>query len=335
MRSPGCTRRVASLMRMRAPARSSRPVVVITDPRIGAPGEMPERISPGVGGITCPGASAGKFSCRRPRRARMPDMSSSGPPVLPCPVCATAVPAGYHSPCPTCGLPAAGQSALVVARIGATLTELTRDRDALLATLRAAAPGTAPAPARAYPPAARGLPVAPPPTAPPVAGPPPTAPPVAVPPVAVPPPVRLPARRLSPQQVLLGLGALLLVAGAIAFVALAWTRLGLAFQAGVMLAVTAAACGVSAWAAHRGLRATEEALAAAGAALLAVDLGGAYAKGLLGVDGLPVRLWAAIGCGVLVLAGTGLGRLTRTTATWPLVTLLAAQPAPFLLMTPG
>src|SRR3954454_19234324 len=57
MRSPGCTRRVASLMRMRAPARSWRPVVVITDPRIGAPGGMPERISPGVGGITCPGAS--------------------------------------------------------------------------------------------------------------------------------------------------------------------------------------------------------------------------------------------------------------------------------------
>src|SRR3954468_336636 len=316
MRSPGCTRRVASLMRMRAPARSSRPVVVITDPRIGAPGEMPERISPGVGGITCPGASAGKFSCRRPRHARMPGMSSSGPPVLPCPVCGTAVPAGYHAPCPTCGLPAAGQSALVVARIGATLTELTRDRDALLTTLRAAAPGATPAPASAYPPA-------------------PPLPPPAAPPVAVPPPVRPPRRRLSPQQVLLGLGALLLVAGAIAFVALAWTRLGLAFQAAVMVLVPAAACASSAFAARRGLRATEEALAVAGAALLAVDLAAAYAKGLLGVDGLPVRLWAAIGCGVLVLAGTGLGRLTRTTATWPLVTLLAAQPAPFLLMTPG
>src|SRR4051794_12380845 len=263
----------------------------------------------------------------------MPGMSSSGPPVLPCPVCGTAVTAGYSAPCPTCRLPAAGQSALVVARIGATLTELTHDRDALLATLRAAAPGTAPAPAPAYPPAARLLPVAPPPAAPPVAGPPPTAPPVAVPPVPVPPPVRLPARRLSPQQVLLGLGALLLVAGAIAFVALAWTRLGLAFQAGVMLAVTAAACGVSAWAAHRGLRATEEALAAAGAALLAVALGGALAKGLRGVAALPVRVWVAMGCGVLVLAGIALGRLTPTTASWPLVALLAVQPAPFLVMT--
>jgi hypothetical protein len=156
---------------------------------------------------------------------------------------------------------------------------------------------------------------------------------MAAPPAA--PPVRPPRRRLSPQQVLLGLGALLLVAGAIAFVALAWTRLGLAFQAAVMLVVTAAACGVSAWSARRGLRATEEALAAAGAALLAVDLGGAYAKGLLGVDALPERRWAAIGCAVLVLAGAGLGRLTRTTATWPLVALLAAQPVPFLLMSPG
>ena len=36
---------------------------------------------------------------------------------------------------------------------------------------------------------------------------------------------------------------------------------------------------------------------------------------------------------VLVLAGLALGRLTRTTATWPLVALLAAQPLPFLLLT--
>src|SRR3954471_10337262 len=216
----------------------------------------------------------------------MPGMSSSGPPVLPCPVCGTGVPPGYRSPCPACGLPAAGQSALVGARIGAPLTELTRARDALLATLRAAAPGASPAPAPvpAYAP--------PPPSVP--------APAVAAPPPAA-PPARPPRRRLSPQQVLLGLGALLLVAGAIAFVALAWTRLGLGFQAAVMVVVTAAACASSAFAARRGLRATEEALAVAGAALLAVDLAAAYGKGLLDVDELPLRVWSAIACGVAVL----------------------------------
>ncbi|MGY1616905.1 SCO7613 C-terminal domain-containing membrane protein [Geodermatophilus sp. SYSU D00691] len=240
-------------------------------------------------------------------------------PAFPCPVCGTPATGPAGAPCPTCGLPAVGQAALVVARIGATLAELTRDRDALLATLRASAPGAAPAPA----------PVPAPPPAPVPAPPPLVMPP---PPAYVPPP---PRRRLSPQQVLLGLGALLLVSGAIAFVALAWTRLGLAFQASVMLLVTAAACGASAWTARRGLRATEETLAAAGAALLAVDLAAAYGKGLLGVDGLPLRLWAAIGCGVVVLVAVGLGRATRSTTTWPLAALLAAQPAPFLLLPPG
>ncbi|MDP9391931.1 MAG: hypothetical protein M3P89_11230, partial [Actinomycetota bacterium] len=61
----------------------------------------------------------------------------------PCPVCGRPVRDTGAGPCPACGLPAAAQAALVVARIGATLTDLARDRDALLATLRTAAPGAA------------------------------------------------------------------------------------------------------------------------------------------------------------------------------------------------
>ena len=132
---------------------------------------------------------------------------------------------------------------------------------------------------------------------------------------------------------LVGLGALLVVAAALAFVAVAWTRLGVVFQAGVMLVVTALLCGASAWTARRQLRATEEALAAAGAALLAVDLGAARALGLFRLEDVGLRPWWAISCAVVVLAAVGLGRLTRTTATWPLVALLAAQPLPFLLLT--
>src|SRR3954453_6953904 len=90
-------------------------------------------------------------------------MNPQGPAGLPCPVCGPAVPQAGHVRCPRCGLPAAGQAALVVARIGATLTELARDRDALLTTLRAAAHGAppAPGPAPAAPPPA---PATPPPT---------------------------------------------------------------------------------------------------------------------------------------------------------------------------
>jgi hypothetical protein len=133
--------------------------------------------------------------------------------------------------------------------------------------------------------------------------------------------------------VLLGLGALLVVAAAITFVAVAWTRFGLVFQAGVMLTVTTLLCASSAWTARRGLHATEEALAAAGAALLAVDLGAARALGLFRLEDVSLRLWWAVSCAVVVLAGVALGRLTRSTVTWPLVALLAAQPLPFLLLT--
>jgi hypothetical protein len=123
------------------------------------------------------------------------------------------------------------------------------------------------------------------------------------------------------------------VAAAITFVAVAWTRFGLVFQAGVMLTVTTLLCASSAWTARRGLRATEEALAAAGAALLAVDLGAARALGLFRLEEVSLRLWWAVSCAVVVLAGLALGRLTRSTATWPLIALLAAQPLPFLLLT--
>jgi hypothetical protein len=132
--------------------------------------------------------------------------------------------------------------------------------------------------------------------------------------------------------VLLGLGALLLVTAAIAFVAVAWTRLGLVFQAGLMLTVTALACGCSTWAARRGLRATEEALAAAGAALLAVDLGAARALGLFDLEDVPLRHWWSISCAAVALIALLLGRATRTTVVWPLTTLVAVQPLPFLLL---
>ncbi|MCO7219016.1 hypothetical protein, partial [Klenkia sp. PcliD-1-E] len=72
----------------------------------------------------------------------------TAPWVLRCPVCSTPVPDRAHpgTACAGCGLPAAGHAGVVVGRIGATLAELHRDRDALLATLRAhaTAPGRSP-----------------------------------------------------------------------------------------------------------------------------------------------------------------------------------------------
>src|SRR3954452_10665197 len=200
MRSPGCTRRVASLSRMRAPARSSRPVVVITDPRVGARRALADRISRFVPRVTRPERVLWRMLLRSSATRHHAPMHPSAPSGLPCPVCGTPATGPAAAACPTCGLPAVGQAALVVTRIGATLAELTRDRDALLATLRMSAPGVAappqPAPAPTYAP----QPLYAPPPPPPAYAPP------------APPPAQ-PQRRLSPQQVLLGLGALLLVAG--------------------------------------------------------------------------------------------------------------------------
>src|SRR4051812_14353027 len=140
--------------------------------------------------------------------------STSGPSWgLPCPVCGRPSAGPGPAPCPSCGLPAVGEAARVVARIGATIDELVRDRDGLLAALRTAAapPPLVPAPA----------------PAPRVAAPAPPAPPITAAPSPVPVPSGRPPRRVSPQQVLLGLGALLVVAAGVAFVAVAWTRLGL------------------------------------------------------------------------------------------------------------
>ncbi len=287
------------------------------------------------------------------------------PPGLPCPVCGRPAAGGGPAPCPTCGLPAVGEAALVVARIGATIDELTRDRDRLLVTLRAATPGAVPGavpggvasppvppqPVRPHEPfPSPWSPAAPEPAyaPPPVSWPAPQPPPAPVPGSMYPDPddgpwgawggdgrEPAPVRRLSPQQVLLALGALLLVAGAVAFVAVAWNRLGVSGQAAVLLAVTAALCGASAWTARRGLRATEEALAGAGAALLAVDLAAAHALGLAGLDEVPLRLWTALSCAAVGVVALLLGRLTRSTVAWPLVALLAAQPVPLLLLPEG
>jgi hypothetical protein len=255
--------------------------------------------------------------------------STSGPSWgLPCPVCGRPSAGRGPAPCPSCGLPAVGEAARVVARIGATIDELARDRDRLLATLRTAtATATAPPPP---PTPVTVRPAAPPPVTVPA---PPAATPWPPPPsIDERSPVPPRSRRVSPQQVLLALGALLVVAAGIAFVAVAWTRLGLVFQSAVMATVTATACGVSAWTARRRLRATEEALAAAGAALLAVDLGAAHALGLWGLDGVPDRLWTAVSCAVVAAAALGLGRWTRSTVTWPLTALLAVQLVPLLLL---
>src|SRR5687768_13322679 len=131
-----------------------------------------------MGGITRLGVLLWKtMSPGSPARQDAPMNPQGGSWGPPCPVCGRPVGDIGAGQCPGCGLPAAGQAALVVARIGATLTDLARDRDTLLASLRAAAPGApgwqqpAPPPGITAPPMAAPAPWAPAPPPPPVPAP--------------------------------------------------------------------------------------------------------------------------------------------------------------------
>lgn len=263
-------------------------------------------------------------------------------PLVTCPTCSAPVQGatGPGPACTTCGLPAAGNAGLVVARIEATLHEFRADRDRLLESLRSclpappAAPVTPATPARPYWVETAGAPprhaAAPPPTA--LVPPGHLAPPPTRAADARPAPPARPRRRLRPQEVLLGTGVLLVVSAAIAFVAVAWDRLGVAVQAASLLTVTAALCVASVHAARRRLGTTANALAIGGLALVLVDVAGARAKGLFGLDTVALRWSGVLALSAVVLIGAGLGRVSRATPAWPVGAILAAQPILFLLL---
>ena len=252
--------------------------------------------------------------------------------VPPCPVCGRPVGDLGAGPCPSCGLPAAAAAPrVVVARIGTTMTDLARDRDALLATLRAAAPGAPGAAAGARRAAAPGPP-APPPWPPPpgpCAGPSrrPLAP-VPAPRTPAPAPAQPAAGAARPRRPARGRRGDHLRRGRLDPV-----RPGLPGRRDARRSPRWPAASRP-WTARRGLRATEEALAAAGAALLAIDLGAARALGLFRLE--DVSAPHLVGGLLRRRRGRGPGCWAGSpgrTATWPLAALLAAQPLPFLLLT--
>jgi hypothetical protein len=129
--------------------------------------------------------------------------------------------------------------------------------------------------------------------------------------------VRVPPRSgslpysLRPPQVLLAVGAGLVVCAAAAFA----SAYGGAAVRGLLLALAVTAAGFSWRAARAGLRSSEETLAAsaAGLGIVGSDLGGPV---LQGDPATP----AAIAVVFLVLH-----RVTPTTAVWPLASWAAAQ----------
>ncbi len=235
---------------------------------------------------------------------------------LTCPDCSVPLPVPPAPACQACGLPLRGPAAGRLYEIDTALAALRAERTAVLAVLR----GAPDAGLRAL--------GAPGPTVP-VAGPTDTA-------------VR--AAR-SPQTVLLGLGALLLLVASTVFLAVVWLRIGVVGQVVVMAGLTAAAGAGSVQAARRGLGSTAATLAWLAAGLTAVALQAGRGLGLPGLSDLPGTTTVSLAAGVGAVAAAAVARRTgsRTFAAQavlssglvlpPLLGELTGRPSPVLAAT--
>lgn len=216
-----------------------------------------------------------------------------------CPSCSAPLPAAPRG-CQACGLSLTGPAAVELWEVDQQLAALRQRREVLLTGLRTALDpdvGTSPAP----------------PTAVTGTGP-------------------RPRRGWPAQQVLLSVGALLVVIAASVFLAVAWDVLGVGGQVGVMAVVTLVAGGSSVLLARLRLRASAEAVAVLSVALALLDAAAARwlaLAGLSGVDGWGYAAWVSAGLAVVLVAVSP--PVLRTTAvTYRLVAVLAAAAAPLL-----
>ncbi|MEO7745619.1 MAG: hypothetical protein ABIV05_05270, partial [Actinomycetota bacterium] len=219
-----------------------------------------------------------------------------------CPDCAAPLPPVVGAGCPACGLPLRGPAAARLWQVDQDLTALRTERIDLIAALRAGdLPTGAPAGA--------------------VTGPQDVA-------------ARRPARaaripalsgRWSPQQVLLAAGVVLLMTAAVVFVAIGWTRFGVAGQCALLLAATGGAVAVSRALARRALRASTEAVAVLAVGLAALDLDAAQRLGLVDVGAEPYAVAAlALLCGLAAAAA----RLVPLSTAYPVAAVLAGGTVP-------
>lgn len=145
------------------------------------------------------------------------------------------------------------------------------------------------------------------------------------------------ASSIGGQQLLLGLGAFLLLSGMSVFLWMVWDLIGLLGQASVMLVATLAAAGGAAWATRRRLPAAAETAAVIASGLLALDVSAAWRLGLFGLDRVDGNLWfgiaglaasgVLIGFDRLVPAHDSDGPLRRIVTYRPLAALTASLSA--------
>jgi hypothetical protein len=218
-------------------------------------------------------------------------------PMVPCPRCGVGL--ANAASCPACHLPLTGPVAAQLwavdqsiheidaqlAGLGARRTTLWQTHVTLLNELGHTVPMALPAfggPART----AR-----------------PTSPP--------PPPITSPRREWTPRRVqnlLLTIGALLLVIATAIFTAVSWHRLGDGPQALILTGVAAGTAVLTRFLSRRALTATAEAICAICIGLLVFDADAAHKVVL---PGLTTRPYWAVATAALALVFAGLGRFTR------------------------
>ncbi len=134
------------------------------------------------------------------------------------------------------------------------------------------------------------------------------------------------------QNLLLGLGGLLLVVAAVVFTVVSWGSMGLGGRAAILAAVTGLTFAAPGLLVRRGLVTTAETIAMLGAALLLLDGYAARRTGLAGAGGLAGHHYAALLFALVALAMAGYSRLLPLRLPLPVAIVLAQFPLPLLAL---
>jgi hypothetical protein len=229
---------------------------------------------------------------------------------IPCPDCRNQI-AMPAAACPGCGLRLVGADAARLWEVDLALGSLATERVGLIAGLRPSAPTPVYSPAF--------LPAYPQPATPPLS-------------------FRHPARALrpmSPQQLLLGLGAALLLVASVVFVAVAWTSLGRVVQAGVMVCLTAGTTWAAAVAVRKSLQTTAESLGVIASGLVAIDAWAAWTLNVANLQRLSPATYAALGATAATLLLAGAARVIPQVKTFGVVAVMSAQAAVLAAVVAG
>ncbi|SNT52793.1 hypothetical protein SAMN05216276_105532 [Streptosporangium subroseum] len=143
----------------------------------------------------------------------------------------------------------------------------------------------------------------------------------------------MPRRDFSPkavQNLLLGLGGLLLVVAAIVFTVVSWGHIGIGGRAAILAGVTALTFAVPKLLVRRGLTTTAETIAMLGVALLFLDGYAARRVGLAGVDKLGGLDYTALLFALVALVLVGYARSLPLRLPLPVAIVLAQFPLPLL-----